>query len=436
MQLRNRTCTHCKIKYLPIRKDQKFCSAECKTKHHNQVKAKRTQAKVQRRKLKLPYTAFWQSIARECRRSGTVQILQGHTAESLYDLYKLRKQTTLASGISQGEVIKCQFELSHITPSSGHSEYVGLLHSHNLIIAPFAFNRSRGSKYTSGGLYIKRRDLADKWRVRDKDSVKEIFAKMHAFLGTELDSFLSENVLTITQREQLIRKIIKKIKATEELFDEEDESCLRYKLNSLEPLELKEKAASLEISVNDRSITSKSELTVLYEELSRCVAFGHNELTPLLVFITAFYTKKNCIGDDFDTEQNPIFQAAPGIDLNGLKQSINTACWLALHGDAYSATHEGKDFLSCLTLGPVPEASWQPVLELEKALLDRDGQPETYEQYHQRRDAQRIANTPIWEIRDESIFPEDMDAFDRVYSCSIEHLYPSDPWLEYRDCPF
>jgi hypothetical protein len=440
MTIRARTCNCCKTKYTPVQKTQRFCTTKCKDKHHQSVKSKRTAATVARRKLKLPYTAFWQSLARECKRAGTVEVLQGHTSTSLYNLYKLRKQCTLASGIRDGEVIKKQYELSHICPSSGHHAYIGLYHPDNLIIAPFAFNRKRGTSYTKGGSYILRSALQPKWLIRDKDSVKEIFAKMHKYLGIELDIFLSENTLTITQKESLIRKILKKA-ATADSWSLESELRLQAYLNTLDSTGLKLHALSKDLTVNDRSITSKSQLTVLFEELTRCRSRSnehYDTLAPLLMIVEAMYTKKLCYGDQFDTVQAPIFTLKPSVRAQ-LEEAINTACWQALHCDKFTDKLNGKDFLEHITLGTVNDDTWQPALELEQSLLRRDGYPQTHHQYHQQQDeeraAQKLASTPVWDIKDYSIFPEGTDEFDMSFVCQIPEPQ-FNGWLEWREMPF
>jgi hypothetical protein len=447
--IRARTCNYCKTKYTPTQKVQRFCSTKCKDTHHNQSKSKRTAAKVERRKLKLPYTAFWQGLAQQCKRSGTVEILQGHTATSLTTLYKLRKQCTLASGIHYGEVIKKQYELSHICPSSGHHAYIGLYHPDNLIIAPFAFNRKRGTSYTEGGSYILRSALHPKWLIRDKDSVKEIFAKMHKYLGTELDIFLSENALTITQKESLIRKILKRVKSEYVLCGYADDAielhiqALHNHLKTLDTDGLNTFALQKDLTINIRSITSKSQLTVLFEELTRCQQRDsehyNGTLTPFLMIVEAMHTKKHCHNNEFDTVQAPIFTTTNRLVRAQLEEAINTAGWQALHCDQFSSQLNGLPFIDHLSLGTVSDDTWRPVLGLEQALLQRDGYPLTHHQHCEQQDeqraAQKLASTPIWDIEDYSIFPEGTDMFDMSFMCQIPEPQ-FNGWLEFVECPF
>ncbi len=161
---RKRTCHHCKSSYIPSRSDQKFCSDACRYKAKSEKQSKANRKKLERRVSRLRRTGFGQYLVRECIRAGTVQILTGHTPETLHELAKLRTDCFIYNGVSlDGELFKA-YELSHICPVNGHS-IVGLLHPHNLVIASKAFNRSRSKRYMGGGKWIERNKLLPQWRV-------------------------------------------------------------------------------------------------------------------------------------------------------------------------------------------------------------------------------------------------------------------------------
>lgn len=170
---RRPTCKHCKKRFTTSNKTAMYCSRECKQSNAN--------AKVKKDPLeKAMKCAFFYYLARECARAGTLEILRGHTVETLSALHELYKANMRYNGY--GDVN--DFELSHIHPVKGGHDNIGLLYASNLVSAPKSLNRSHGTKYYGHGAYISRATLNTKHAV-DKELEKEsdVVARVLAYIG-------------------------------------------------------------------------------------------------------------------------------------------------------------------------------------------------------------------------------------------------------------
>ncbi|OEC72678.1 hypothetical protein A7D21_17735 [Pseudomonas sp. AP19] len=120
-------------------------------------------------------------MAYECERAGTLQILTGHTVDSLvalHDVYKLKLK-----GNQYGQTK--DFEISHIVPVQGHA-FIGLYHAENLVVAPTHLNRAHGTKYYGHGLSISRSSLVSKHAVAKGAPRKQTVERIITFLGPDV----------------------------------------------------------------------------------------------------------------------------------------------------------------------------------------------------------------------------------------------------------
>ncbi|MGF6221672.1 hypothetical protein [Pseudomonas sp. YL-218 TE3947] len=169
---RRPTCKHCKKRFTTSVKTAKFCSRECKQAGAN--------AKVRVDPMdKAMKCAFFYYLARECMRAGTLEILRGHTVETLSALHELYKANMRYNGYGD----RNDYELSHIAPVKGHA-FIGLLFADNLISAPKTLNRSHGTKYFGHGASISRATLDTKHAVnKEIEQESEVVTRVLAYIG-------------------------------------------------------------------------------------------------------------------------------------------------------------------------------------------------------------------------------------------------------------
>ena len=194
---RRPTCKHCKNRFTTSNKTAMFCSRECKQDNAN--------AKVKKDPMdKAMKCAFFYYLARECMRAGTLEILRGHTVETLSALHSLYKANMVYNGY--GDVN--DYELSHIAPVKGHA-FVGLLFADNLVSAPKTLNRSHGTKYFGYGASIGRATLDTKHAVsKELEEESEVVTRVLAYIGkTTILETIKACKIKPTQRCQLTQWI-------------------------------------------------------------------------------------------------------------------------------------------------------------------------------------------------------------------------------------
>ncbi|WP_448092702.1 hypothetical protein [Pseudomonas lini] len=198
--VKQKTCKNpdCKKRFRPIVKTAIYCNRTCKDKAANKKVKKDPMEKA----LK---TAFFYYLARECIRAGTIEVLHGHTVESLSELYNLYKTNMQHNGYGD----RNEYELSHIAPVKGH-DFIGLLYAENLVSAPKALNRAHGTKWFGCGKSVHRLTLDSKYNVDKRfDKESEVVARVLDYLGRKvvLDT-IKKCKIKPTQRSQLTEWIL------------------------------------------------------------------------------------------------------------------------------------------------------------------------------------------------------------------------------------
>ncbi|PMX27038.1 MULTISPECIES: hypothetical protein [unclassified Pseudomonas] len=171
---RQPVCKHCKKRFRTTSATAIYCTRQCK----------QLAASTKRRTTRLARatnSAFLYHLAYECERAGTLQILTGHTVESLLALHDVYKLKLKANQYGQTK----DFEISHIAPVQGHA-FMGLYHAENLVVAPTNLNRAHGTKHYGHGLSISRSALVSKHAVEKGAPRKQTVERIIRFLGPDV----------------------------------------------------------------------------------------------------------------------------------------------------------------------------------------------------------------------------------------------------------
>jgi hypothetical protein len=307
-----------------------YCSATCRKLQFKAKKRAESKKKGGRRisdKLaKLSSSSFGKYLVREFKRSGTVQILKDHNAESLAELAALKRRCTSASGFENGEALGF-YELSHIYPvGSSKSKNIGLLNAKNLAITPKEFNRKHSTKLPSCGYqgqHLSRDELDVKWRVSDSSSSLDALYLARKYVGEEFDAWLSKHVVNQTQKQALIKQLQKTG------FDKE-------RLRDFPLSQLKAMAADEDIAYFNMSKSPEELKRMLIEELSRLGIGG--EFQKAFEFLDI---------EDWDVfyhvEMKFTGAASERKEFEEFLVEQSLAC---LHGQPYSIKWEEKSVLS------------------------------------------------------------------------------------------
>lgn len=152
-----------------------YCKSACSTKVQIMKRPRVNRLEKARR------TPFMFYLARECKRAGTLEILRGHTAESLVELYGVWKYSFRAN--QYGGVR--DFEISHIAPVESGSS-IGLLCAENLCVSPKGLNKAHGTTHFGYGKKISRASIASEHGVRSAEAEKVVLDRVIASLGEQV----------------------------------------------------------------------------------------------------------------------------------------------------------------------------------------------------------------------------------------------------------
>jgi hypothetical protein len=150
-------------------------------------------------------SAFFYYLAGECLRANTLEILQGHTLESLCELHEVYKSNMKWNGYGGSNA----YELSHIASVRGHAG-VGMLFAENLVSAPKALNRAHGNKHYGFGKSIQRLTLNTKHSVDKRwNTPSEVVQMVISYLGKDLVlAVIKTCKIKPAQRGQLVEWIL------------------------------------------------------------------------------------------------------------------------------------------------------------------------------------------------------------------------------------
>ncbi|WP_448144689.1 hypothetical protein [Pseudomonas silesiensis] len=152
-----------------------YCKTECSAKVQNKKRPRVDRLDKARR------TPFMFYLARECKRAQTLQVLTGHTVESLVELYKIWKYAFRAN---QYGLVR-QFEISHIASVESLTT-LGLLCAENLCVSPKALNKAHGTQYFGHGKKISRTSIVAKHLVFSDEPEGAVLDRVIAYLSEQV----------------------------------------------------------------------------------------------------------------------------------------------------------------------------------------------------------------------------------------------------------
>jgi hypothetical protein len=312
-------CRHCVALFQPIRIGHLYCSDTCrKLQFKAQKRAesrKKTSARIGQKLIKLSGSAFGRYLVREIKRAGTVQILQGHTFESLVELVDLRLKCTAYGGYEDGESLGT-YELSHIYPAGNiKAKRIGLLHPSNLTITPKAFNRKHATKIPASGYQgcsIAIEDIQPEWSIKAGDESVEILKLTRKYIGEDFDKWLKKHLISYTQKQVLV-KVLKEA-------DLPTDMLLQLSLRELKELATEEDLPYFSINKNPL----KPQI-LLSKELARL------NVNPELAEVLRLAYESTSMVSHERIEFNGSLEERKEFDAFVIKQSL--AC---LHGQPYS----------------------------------------------------------------------------------------------------
>ena len=168
--------TDCKKQFKVAPTSRKlYCQTGCSAKVQNKKRPRVNRLDKARR------TPFFFYLARECKRAQTLQVLTGHTDESLVALYEVWMYSFRAN--QYGE--RRDFELSHIASVESPTT-LGLLCAENLCVSPKSLNKAHGTQYWGHGKKISRTSILPKHHIYADEPEGEVLDRVIAYLGEQL----------------------------------------------------------------------------------------------------------------------------------------------------------------------------------------------------------------------------------------------------------
>ncbi len=316
-------CSHCRKLFKPVRKGHLHCSDTCR-KLRNKAKNKVISDQKRKRRLgekvkRLAASTFGRYLIREIKRAKTVQILTGQSAESLKALVALRRRCTTVSGYEEGEPLGT-YELSHIWPVKSTNS-IGLLCVENLVIAPKSFNRQHAQKFpvhTLIGKAISDADLIDQWKVGEGMDSPQVLKLARSFVGEEFDRWLASFLISNSQRDQLIKNLVKAGLPKRRLQE--------LKLRQLKALAEEEEVPYFDISTNPQDVRS-----LLSEETER---LGVGRDLGLIL--------KRLESEDCSLEPSGWHFEGEHKDQEAFEKFVIDQTLLCIHGQPYSSHWKGQ----------------------------------------------------------------------------------------------
>lgn len=330
---RTRTCSLCNTEFTTSQHAAKHCPP-CRPKARQKNQKEKRQTTAEKRVLRLSQSDEWLWIARECKRAGTVEILQDVDIHALLAVYKARFRTY---GYNK-ETKKSQYHLCHISPAAGE-ESVGLLHHLNLFVGSAFHNQAHGNQsYPDRGLCIPESKLKAKWKVTDKTSDRAILDKVTEYLGQALIEYAKENPVNKSQRFNLAKWV----------FQNDPDNVLS--LSKLETMSMSELRA-IKAKVEQKETYSvhyatKRSFIVMLEEcqrLSEQLPDGQHKsditfIIPVLLVAIAWLSRQpdqqglsSILENPYGVTWNPL-QLRDGMDASKLRDFIGFRTFHTLQG--------------------------------------------------------------------------------------------------------
>jgi hypothetical protein len=306
---KSHVCQHCGSHFSAKRKDAKYCSSRC----NKAAKALRDVSKLKRQEdrhktklSKLANSSFGLWLSSQCKRAGTVEILVGHSKDTLTQLVALKHKATKACSMSDG-LIGGEHHLSHIAPVAG--KHLGLLNADNLIIVPSQWNLANRKtpdyrQLIAGKHYLTRGSLNARWQVTRDNTVLEVLKLIDRYLGSSFKAWLKSHLIPPTQKQQLCKQL--------------QQHGIKGSLSKMTLEQLKSLALKHGLTVHSFTRSATEYEFVLLDELQRFDA--RSAFTTALKRITDLLVTFNDLPDTWLTHQHQITEFVVQQSLNKLHQ--------------------------------------------------------------------------------------------------------------------
>ncbi|HCS09753.1 MAG TPA: hypothetical protein DIW67_21895 [Pseudomonas sp.] len=359
---RVKKCTLCTTEFNTSQIKAKYCPDCRPRKARIKTQSDRRFKTAQNRIERLPQSEEWLWVARECRRAGTVEILQGVDLVALFAVYKSKFKTYGYDSESK----KSKFHICHIAPVAG-KDSVGLLHHLNLFIGSAFHNQVHSNQsYPDRGLFISNEKLKRKWKVEGNNSDRTILSKVQQYLGQTLIDYAKDNPISTATRFGLARWV----------FQNDPDNILQLKkLEIMSARELRAIKAKVEgKEVYNLSYPAKRSFVVMLEEcqrLSEQLPDGqHKEdiafMTSVLLVAIAWLSRlrgqeglSNILEKPYGVKWTPL-KLREGMDVSKLRDFVGFQSFQALQGapvDRMMIRNTLNKYLAVTSLSPDYSAS-------------------------------------------------------------------------------
>lgn len=199
-----KTCTICKVKFLPAHRNAMTCSEDCKRTRRN--KSVRLVSRKKRKPKAFPISnVFIQLLLRHAKQVATVQIVQYITADELLELLGMHKLQMTTNGAAAKPF--ADYHFCHVYPAHG-MPHVGKFTPQNLVLGNGSLNRKHGNHYFSGGDFISPAHKTNRFDVQRWMSDTEIMQLMIECIGQQEWDGLRQGGQATTKYEAVLHRPI------------------------------------------------------------------------------------------------------------------------------------------------------------------------------------------------------------------------------------
>ncbi|MCF5713763.1 hypothetical protein I9H06_09210 [Pseudomonas tremae] len=191
----SRRCTKCSKVFTTPTASKKYCSVQCSRKTANSKRPKVDRIEKAR------HSAPFYRLVQECKRAGTLEVLKGHTTQSLLDVIQLQAMAFKCNQYGTARL----FELSHIAPVEGQI-HIGMYYADNLVLSPQKPNKAHGTSYYGCGRRVARADCHPRNAVHENERDSDVLERLIDYLGKPLiDEVVRLGKIKPTRRNELLR---------------------------------------------------------------------------------------------------------------------------------------------------------------------------------------------------------------------------------------
>jgi hypothetical protein len=269
-------CKHCSKRFRTTNTIKKYCSPSCQS----QATSKKRRISQIDRAIS---SAFLYRLASECERAGTLEILRGHTAESLVELHRAYSYNLRVNDFGEAN----HYVLSHIAPVKG-SGSLGLLRADNIVVTLAAMNNTHATTYYGFGASIPRHDVSHKHDVVKGSSRKNTIERIIAYLGHDV---VAEAVklgkITPTRRHTLLLWLREHLPCKDPLQTKLDDMSAKTLATLKATIQGKQETGGFKLMTKEVHV-----IEVFSSELTRFTKY-REDLTELAAFLASCLQRIN-----------------------------------------------------------------------------------------------------------------------------------------------